>query len=182
MDQKGINSLSVASFNCQGAMRSSLYICELLDELDLDILVLCEHWLFPNSVTYLESLNCEYVCHAVCDADLDALDPYKRGKGGVAIMWHKRVDHAVSVITMQYDRIIAVGIELENRKFITIIAVYLPATNVSLCDFQESVDLLSSIYQIHSQYSEVFVLGDLNAQLCGPRCNCDTTQPRTKEL
>ncbi len=84
-----VDNLTVSAWNCQGAMRSSVCICEILNSLRPDIMVLCEHWLFPDSVNYLDSISPEHTSYAVSDKALDVLCPYRRGKGGVAIMWKK---------------------------------------------------------------------------------------------
>jgi exonuclease III len=182
MDHENISLLKVASFNCQGAMRSSIYICKLLQEYQLDVLIVCEHWLFPDSVVYLESLDSEYVSHAVSDKGLDVLDPYRRGKGGVGILWHRRINHAVSVLRVDSGRIIGITVELEKKKFLTVLGVYLPSTSSHLDDFRDEINLLHATYQMCSEYSEVIVLGDLNGQMSGPRCICDQSNPRTKAL
>jgi hypothetical protein len=115
-------SLKVASFNCQGCMRSANYISHLLDKYDLDFMCLYEHWLFPDSLSFLNSLSGNYHSHAVPDSSLDVLDPYRRGKGGVAIMWKKLLNDSISILPIDSDKIIRVTLQLKS--VLTILAVY----------------------------------------------------------
>jgi hypothetical protein len=71
----------------------------------------------------------EYCAHGKSDSTLDSLDPYRRGKGGIAIMWHQQINHSVSVISIDTDRLAGITFELDNKKFVTILAAYLPSTN-----------------------------------------------------
>ena len=67
-------SLRIAAFNCQGAMRNAVYVSHLLDKLGLDIVCLCEHWLSPDSLSFLNSISLELCSYAVCDNTLSVID------------------------------------------------------------------------------------------------------------
>ena len=129
------NHLRLGAFNCQGAMRSVAYISTLLESNKIDILCLSEHWLFPDSLCFLNSVSTEFCSCGVSDENLDVLDPYRRGKGGVAIMWRKVLNQNVTLLPIDSDRIIGISVELERKQFITILAVYLPSTNADIASY-----------------------------------------------
>ena len=174
--------LRVAAYNCQGAMRSALYISTLLTSYNLDFICICEHWLFPDSLCFLESLSTDYYSYAVADSSLNGLDICRRGKGGVAIMWKKQLNYHVSSLPIDSDRIIGVSVELDKNRLLTLLAVYLPSTNATVEQYTDCLDLLSNLYHMYCEGSEVIILGDMNAQLNGPRYNVSKYNKLSQEF
>ncbi len=112
---RNITHLNIGTFNCQGAMRCAPYISSLLTDNNLDVLILNEHWLFPNSLHFLDSVQPGYIAYAIADDDLSGDKPLKRGKGGVAILWKVELSGIVSKNETNSDRIISVSFELEHK-------------------------------------------------------------------
>jgi exonuclease III len=170
----GTNVLTVT-----GVMRSALYIDQLLNDYHTDILALSEHWLFSDNLIFLDSINKNYKSLGVADLSLDVLDPYRRGKGGVALMWKKSLK--ATPIALDDDRIIGIKVYISSHRTISIFAVYLPSTNQLLQTFSDYIDRLDELYHQHSMHSDVLFLGDCNVQINGPKVATNNfhTNPRT---
>ena len=82
--------------------------------------------------------------------------------GGVALVWRNRlIDFIKPVKGIDHDGIVAIQLIFP----LTIIAVYLPSTNHSIDECNESIDFLWAIYDSLSEKGYVYVLGDFNADL-----------------
>ena len=71
--------------------------------------------------------------------------------GGVALVWRNRLNDFIKPVK---------GIDHDS-----IAAVYLPLTNHSIDEFNESIDFLWAIYDSLSEKGYVYVSGDINADL-----------------
>ena len=125
-------------------MPGALYADHILTKNNIDILAISEHWLFPNSLKFLSSINahCDYsgasdedLCHPSTGSGI-----YCRGKGGVALLWHKRLSHCIRNVDTDDDRIIGIDINLKNNVHIVCFGVYLPSSNYSNELFYEYID------------------------------------------
>lgn len=88
---------------------------------------------------------------------------YRRGHGGVAVLYRKSLSHKTSkLITPLSHRIVGVKFSFSLRP-ICIISVYLPSRSGCTDEFRESLDCLDSIISLHSIDSDIVILGDLNA-------------------
>lgn len=128
---------NILAWNVRGIMSSSLSLSNVLDTVNCDIAIICEHKLKPTSVNYLDTINSKYSSFAHIDLySCNNTDkPYSPfvGKGGVGIMYRKDLLHTVSEIPdITSSRII--GIEVKRKH-------------------QRSLYVLSSIRQQHSNIS-----------------------------
>jgi exonuclease III len=96
-----------------------------------------------------------YCAHGVSDANLDVLDPYRRGKGGVAIMWRKDLDIHITLLPIDSDRIVGISVELERKIFVTILAAYLPSSKADISAYTECLHLLRDLYVMYSEGTTV---------------------------
>ncbi len=174
--------ITLGCYNVKGAMRNAMYLDTLLNNNDLDILVVSEHWLYKDSLSFLDSLNKNYISHGVSDSTLNPLDPYRRGKGGVSILWNIKLTSAIKLIDCDSDRLIAISIQLENRLSLTIIGVYLPDSHYGLDAYKDCLDKVKDMYFTYCDFSEVIILGDFNGQILGPSSVQEILVPRHKEL
>lgn len=168
------SQLRLCSFNCQGVIRNVLYVDKLLTDLDIDVMAISEHWLFPDSVAFIDSINTSYKSYARTDAKLNPLDPYRRGKGGVALMWKKTLDACVTPIDEPQtcdDRVIGIRVNLPNKRGLIIFSVYLPSTNTDMELYKSYISKVDELYHYYSTFNEVIFMGDFNAQANGPRYN-----------
>ena len=86
--------LNIACWNARGIMPGSVFLSHYLTKMDIDIIGISEHWLFPQSLIFLNYIDANYEYYTKCDNDLTLpLDgaTRRRGKGGVAFLWHKRI-------------------------------------------------------------------------------------------
>ncbi|MEW8191611.1 MAG: endonuclease/exonuclease/phosphatase family protein, partial [Candidatus Thiodiazotropha endolucinida] len=97
-------------------MSSSAYLCDTLSTKNIDICGVAEHWLYEKDLIFLDQINSNYNCHAVSDFDLRFPGRRRVGKGGVALLWHKRFDHKITRLSFEDDRII--GLQLEISPFV----------------------------------------------------------------
>ena len=165
--------ITFACWNARGIMPGALYADHILTKNNIDILAISEHWLFPNSLKFLSSINVHYDYSGASDEDLchpsTGSGIYCRGKGGVALLWHKRLSHCIRNVDTDDDRIIGIDINLKNNVHIVCFGVYLPSSNYSNELFYEYIDKLSDLHAQHSAHAHVIFLGDFNAQISGPK-------------
>ena len=88
-------------------MPSTQYIGQLIQQNNIDILGICEHWLFPNMLSYLNSIHHEYKGFGVCDKTLDPFHSHHRGKGGVGFIYKKQA--FISLLSVEKKRITVAG-------------------------------------------------------------------------
>ena len=108
-------------------MYSSRYLSKLLKYSNIDVCAISEHWLFNDNLNCINTIDTSYTSIGVCDASVNPLDPYRRGKGGVALVWKKSLK--VSGITIpDEDRIIGISMKSDCSKLFFIFCVYLVFT------------------------------------------------------
>ena len=120
-------------------MPGTVYLSEFLQSYNIDVIGLSEHWLFPHSIDFLHSIDCEFEYFGKCDSDLyTPIDGAmrQRGKGGVALLWHKRISKQVSHVQIDDDRIIAIDVILENNLHLIIICIYMPSSDNVLTNLE----------------------------------------------
>ena len=86
-----------------------------------------------------------------------------RGHGGVALGWHRRVNHLISS-TPFISSHRAIGIELSSSLGpIYIVSVYLPTRTNSTDTFHESLDHLAAALLLLPPSAYLIIMGDFNA-------------------
>ena len=90
--------------------------------------------------------------YSVSSSDTDLLLPLSRrvGKGGVCLLWHNKLNHLVTPIPCDSDRIIGIQVQYSEHNFVFIFQVYFPSSNHSVAKYQE---VLSHLENIVSQYN-----------------------------
>ena len=78
-------SLNLMSWNATGIMSSSSYLCNCLEEHNIDVCGISEHWLTQTNSHFLNDINSSYNYICVCDENLIA-NNRGYGKGGVAFL------------------------------------------------------------------------------------------------
>ena len=86
------------------------YLRSVIKSQAVDICGLSEHWLFAKDLDLLDSISTEYITHGVSDSDLLIPSSRKVGKGGVALLWHRRLENCISILDVNDDRIIGIDI------------------------------------------------------------------------
>ena len=107
--------LRILTWNATGIMSSSSYLCQALYKKNIDICGIAEHWLYEKDLHFLNQIHSNYHCHAVSDFSLCFPGRRRVGKGGVAILWHKK--HNVNIVPLFFDddRIIGVKFVLNHN-------------------------------------------------------------------
>ncbi|WAR25282.1 hypothetical protein MAR_010986 [Mya arenaria] len=121
---------NVLTWNVTGIFSSSSYLSDVLIEKNVHICGLSEHWLYPHN---LHALN-------LC------VTSAKGAKGGVALLWHRQLDHLVSPLPIDDDRLI--GCICLVRSLI----------------FRDYIDKLYDLWCSYSQWGTVVFLCDFNAK------------------
>ena len=82
------------------------------------------------------------------------------------MLWRYSIDDfAILIENIDSDRIVGIKYELNGRKPLFILSVYLPSTSHTTEEYRECFDLLWSLYDSLSVDGYPAVLGDLNGDL-----------------
>ena len=82
--------LRIRTWNATGIMSSSSYLSQALYKKNIDLCGISEHLLYEKDLHFLNQIDSYYHCHAVSDFSLRFPGRRRVGKGGVAILWHKK--------------------------------------------------------------------------------------------
>ena len=141
-------NFNIATWNVTGIMCSSSYLCDLLRVRSIDIAGVSEHWLNEKNVHFLNSIDTLYKSVAACSSKGDCYFSKNTAQGGVAIFWHRKIDHMVVPLSTDYDRIIGIQVELSPSQFIFIIQVYMPSSNHPMSYYRDTLDKLMDIWSM----------------------------------
>jgi hypothetical protein len=134
------------------------------------ILLLQEHWLFNFEKHLLNSILENFNAAAKSVDDDDPIPPIQkpRGYGGVAVLWHKKLDKQVQVIDSGNSRIQAILLKAKPRDTL-IICCYMPSAGTRESDvlYEETTALINAIIQQHD--ANVLLAGDINADITNPQ-------------
>ena len=164
--------LKIGTWNARGVMPGAPYLSTLLKSEDLDICALCEHWLFPHSLHFLNTIEPHYDSFAYCDKDLCVYNLDNtciRGKGGVAFVWKSKLSPAIKKLDTNDDRVIAIDIRLSSQSHLILLCAYLPGSDYTTEMFRDYINIIVDLVNDYSTYGRVIILGDMNVQINGPR-------------
>ena len=108
MSNNGNISLNLYTWNASGVMTSGIYLSDLLHQCNINLLGICEHWLFEKDLHFLNTFSNLYSSYAVSDKDLAFNGNCRTGKGGVAILWKKKYDSCVTQLPFICDKILGI--------------------------------------------------------------------------
>ncbi|MCG8048788.1 MAG: reverse transcriptase family protein [Candidatus Thiodiazotropha taylori] len=146
-------------------MSSATYLCDCLYHKNIDICGISEHWLYEKDLHFLNQIDNSYNYHAVADFDLKRPSKRRVGKGGVAILWHRRFDSFMYPLSLDDDRIIGVKLEMGTGLCIYFFQVYLPCANHPIEVFKEYFERLQNILYLYAEHGMVVLMGDFNTYL-----------------
>ena len=155
-------TLNVLTWNATGitCMSSAIYLCKCLNSYKIDKCGISEHWLYDKDLRFLNQIDNLYTSHAAADFDLKRPSNRRVGKGGVAILWHRKYDPFISRLALDDDRIIGIKYETDTSNCINFFQVYLPCVNYS-----EYIDRLQNLLQLYFEKGTVVIKGDFNTYL-----------------
>ena len=169
-DRQVMNNISIASWNSRCLVTSLPYLHNLFKT--NDIITLSEHWLHANKLNTLAEISDDFNVIARASKHSDASTfGYKRGQGGVALLWRKTLGGVSPITSVLHDRICGIRIQGESGRVVNILSIYLPAPG-SRDDLSVVLDELSEIIEGMEVGSLTIVCGDYNGDvghLGGPR-------------
>ena len=107
-----------------------------------------------------------YRSHAVSD-DVSLTFPGRRkvGKGGVAILCHKKHDQNIAPLYIDDDRCISIKYNCMSNCVIYFFQMHLPCSNYSLQAYTEYLYKMRNIMNLYSECGIVVLMGDMNVNL-----------------
>ena len=157
-------SMKVMTWNVTGLMSSSTYLCDTLLKNNIDVCGISEHFLMPQNVHFIDTLISDYKFTVTCDNSLSPWSKRRVGKGGVALMWHKRYDSCIVPLQIESDRVCGIQFQTSPGEYWFIFQVYLPCSNHSVYDYRAHIDTLYDLWNMYANNGTVVFLGDFNAQ------------------
>lgn len=160
-------------WNCSGIYGNYVYARELLK--NTDILALSEHWLYEDELSFLDGLDSRFCSYATSSSMNDKLHRWKRGQGGVSLLWKKELK-----IKRLFagDRMIAIKVKIEPLRWIMVCRVYLPSTNSTFAEFEHALNTLEQHCVKNSGDDDLIILGDFNVHVSGSRNPNSQENPR----
>lgn len=163
-----MSDLAIASYNCRGLPKNNRTLFLRPDLKDLfdsyDILCFQESWYSTQDLGHLNSLHENFHGVGVSTTNLDERIIHGHPPGGVAIMWHNRLETNVKILDLKLDWCVGIEISIDDRRFI-IFSVYMPYQ----CLLHEEIYLekLGLLKAILDEFDTTCyaVFGDWNANL-----------------
>ena len=166
-----INKLKVSTWNIGGIMFNTPHLQNCL--MNSDICILQEHWLYPDSLDVLCSVDKHFTGWGRLSNDLNLNSIWRRGKGGISMLWRKSLDASITKLeNLGNDRILVIQLRLANEKMVFIIGVYLPATNLPIRQFRRYLEDLENVVNHLYDQGTLLILRDFNSHIGthgGPR-------------
>ena len=162
--------LKIGCWNSRGLSASVPFLRKILT--DNDIFMVSEHWLHSNRLHMLGDISLDFDYHAKASKNSsEEVYGIKRGQGGVAIFWHKKLKGVSIIETLKHDRICGIRMEGPNGSVFVFLSVYLPASG-SRESLAITLDELSSYIEGLDDNVIPIVAGDFNGDIGrqgGPR-------------
>ena len=175
-------TLNILSWNATGIMSSSTHLTNILAQRNIEICGISEHWLYEKDLMFFDKLDSNYKSHAVADTSLNFPGRRKVGKGGVAILWHKKHNQNIAPLDIDDDRIIGIKYNCWVNSAIYLFQMYLPCSNHTLTAFTEYVDKMRNILNLYSEKGIVVLMGDMNVNFLPNAIQCNPTGRKLRFL
>ena len=134
MNKMGSNAMDrcgIYTLNCEGFVRNSVFIKDLLSNHNPDILSVQETWLVKENCYKINYLHDEYLSISKLCVDCSDAILTGRPKGGVAIIYTKRISRAITQVTIDSNRVCALRIQgVDTTDIIVICIYYMPCDNM----------------------------------------------------
>ena len=130
-------------------------------------MAISEHFLFAEQLQMPKSItNGSIEIHRVNALDNPPILSGQIADGGVALVWRNTLNDFIKPVKrINHESIVVIQYNFSSDYMFFIIAVYLPSTNHSIDEFNESIDFLRAIYDSLSEKGYVYILGDFYATL-----------------
>ncbi len=164
-DKHATWSLQLCTWNCSGLMTNVHFLEKCLKK--SDICVVQEHWLYPDSLNFLSSINIDLAGWGRSSTELNMDSVWRTGKGGVAILWRKELMQELIIILEELgnDRVIVAQIRLSPTVCMFILSVYLPSSNTSITKYRECLVVLDDVVDNLYEKGIIVLAGDFNCHI-----------------
>lgn len=155
--------LRIASFNCEGFVRSQTYITELLN--DNDMLLLQETWLLDVNLGRLSALHPEFLAIAKSGVDASRTILPGRPSGGVALLYHKKLAKNVKAVSFDSRRVCGASITLNSSVKLLLLCLYMPCDNYSSSSINEEYEAVINELECYlnaNHFDSCIIGGDFN--------------------
>ena len=145
------------------ANKRAIFLCDLIDDIDPDIICVQETWLLDSNSGSLGDVSEQFMYHAVAGVDhCQNLLP-GRVPGGVAILFDKKLSKHIRPVFSGSRRICAVKYANLNVN-ILICSIYMPCDKQVSCVQDEYIETLNSIETLmqSENFTGVLLAGDWN--------------------
>ena len=161
--------LSICTWNSRGTSASIPYIRELVQT--YDIVLLNEHWLHDNRLSFFEEINPD-ISYFARASNTSGAESYgsTRGDGGLAILWRNDLKGITPLREILHDRICGIRIQIDDIT-VNIYSVYMPSKGCR-GDLCTTLDELATIIEGNEVGCINVIGGDFNGDvgvLGGPR-------------
>ena len=157
------NKLTLCSFNCRSVKSSVNEIIDLC--LKCDVICLQEHWLLPNELDFLSSINNDFLATGYSAVALDQDVLVGRPFGGTGILYRKSLREFVKIIDSSDPRVSAITLNSAVGP-VLLVSVYMPTDygdSESLENYIATCAAISALYE-ESEAIQLIVAGDFNCQ------------------
>jgi len=168
------SGLRIVSYNCR-SVKNSVGAVKALCQTN-DIILIQEHWLTPDELNYLSTIDSDFVFFGSSAVDINSALLCGRPYGGTAILYRLNIADSVTLVKCNSSRITAIELIVslnENPVTILLASVYMP---VDVCEGQTDEDFefvcgcLNALIA-ESHVSGYILAGDFNFHFKSPRHN-----------
>ncbi|VDI32383.1 Hypothetical predicted protein [Mytilus galloprovincialis] len=145
------------------------YLTNILSELKIDVIAIAEHWLRKSQFHFLNTVDSSYRAYG---KSVDEYHPEMYNcnfRGGVAFLASNYLCPFIVELDIESNRICGIEIQFPGQPSVFLISVYLPATTQPFHLFVDELEYLMDIYRAYTNLGTVFLLGDFNCKIDGPR-------------
>ena len=183
--ESNTDGLRIVTYNCRSVKSSIGSVQQLCS--NSDIVMLQEHWLLPDDVGFLSSIDADFVAFGSSAVDTQSNLLTGRPYGGTAILCRRTLAASAKLMTNTGSRITAVEMKVSDSKVessILLISVYMPTDSGSEADedFEFVCGTIDALLT-DSSVTGYVIAGDFNFRPTSVRhnfiCNCLTSHSPT---
>ena len=172
--------LRLCTWNAGGLMSNVVHLQNCLEK--SDICVVQEHWLYPDSLNFMATVNANFTGWGRSSNDLNLDSIWRRGKGGIGILWGKSLNPYITKMDdLGDDRILVIRVKETEGQDIFIVGVYLPSSNCGIDLYRACIEKLEEIVYRLNDHGTLFIAGDFNAHILGIMVDLEASIRQTTE-
>ena len=159
------HSINICTYNCENVKTSVESIHNVLcDSVNCDVILLQEHWLYPDDLHFLSTVHDDFNGFGVTPMSIDNKLLSGRPFGGVGFLWRKQLSNLCKPVLYDDPRVL--GLEIQSSDFkILLLCVYLPYE----CDdhYDEFMHYLAKLKNIidDADTPYVYIFGYFNSNI-----------------